>query len=149
MMEELFLISTKIVLVLVFLIVPILLYYRDKKRLTTYLISISFVLAITYGLKYAFAIPRPEEAAWEMVTPRFPSGHTSMAFTPILFFKSLRYKIPLLAYALVVAYSRLYFNLHVIIDIIVSVGIAFLISLFFLRFEKGINQKLNALIDSI
>jgi len=147
MVEKLFLISTYIVRILVFLIVPLLLYYKNKKRLPIYFVSLAFVLVITYGLKYGFGIPRPEDAAWGMVTPRFPSGHTSMAFTPILFFKSWKYRLPLLGYAIIVAYSRLYFNLHVPLDIIVSVAIAFFITFFFLSFEESIDQKFSDLYD--
>ncbi|MFW5945629.1 MAG: phosphatase PAP2 family protein [Candidatus Natronoplasma sp.] len=129
--------------VVVFLFVPVLLYYKDRKRFPTYLVSLVSVLIITYSLKYGFGVPRPEDAALEVITPRFPSGHTAMAFTPILFFKSWKYRLPLLGYAMIVAYSRIYFDLHVPIDIVVSVIIAFSISLFFLRYEENINQKFS------
>jgi len=149
MSEQIFLITTYIVWVIVFLIVPLLLYCRNRNRLPTYFISLAFVLLITYGLKYGLGIPRPEDAAWEMVTPRFPSGHTSMAFTPILFFKSLKYKLSLSLYGIMVAYLRIHFNLHVPVDILVSVSIAVFTSLFFLGFEKNIIQKLSPLIKRI
>ncbi len=124
---------------MVFLIVPVYLYYKDRKKFPTYLVSLISVLIITYSLKYRFSISRPEDAAWEMTTPRFPSGYTAMAFIPILFFKSWKYRLPLLGYAIIVAYSRLYFNLHVPIDIVVIIGIAIFIPLIFLRFEDSIN----------
>ncbi len=148
MIKGFFLISTNIIRVVVFLIVPVFLYYKNKERLPTYLLSLLFVLSITYGLKYGLGIPRPETAAWEVVTPRFPSGHTSMAFTPILFFKFWRYKILLLTYGFIIAYSRLYFNLHVPVDIVASIVIGISIPLLFLRFEDRINQKISSLTEN-
>lgn len=148
MIEEFFLISTHSARLVVFLLVPGALYYKNKKRVPVYLLSLLFVLLITYGLKYGFNIPRPDSAVLDVVTPRFPSGHTSIAFTPVLFFGQWRERIPLLVYAALVAYSRLFFNVHVPIDIIVSVGISLSVSVICLNKEDYINRKLRWFMDS-
>ncbi len=149
MIEEIFLISTNIVRLIVFLVVPIILYFKDEKRLVTYLISLAFVLIIIYGLKYGLGIPRPEEAAFDVMTPRFPSGHTSLAFLPILFFKSWRYRFPLLIYAIFVAYLRIHLDLHVFIDIFASIFITISIAVLFLRFKEEVYQKFDTLLRKI
>lgn len=144
MIEQFFFLSTNTVRIVVFLLVPIILYYRDRERLPSYLVSLFFVLVITYSLKYGLNVPRPEGAALDIITPRFPSGHTSLAFTPLLFFRSWKSKAVLLVYGVVVAYSRLYFNLHVPIDIAASVGIALCISFVSLKKKGYIRRKFHS-----
>ncbi len=143
MIEELFLILTHSVQVVVFLAIPTYLFIKDRRRLVLYLTALFCVLLVTYGLKYATGIERPEDSAWEKVTPRFPSGHTSLAFTPLLFFKLWKQRAPLLLYASVVAYTRIHFNLHVPVDILASVVIAISVSAMVLRYKDLVLENLR------
>lgn len=147
MLEEIFFVSTHTVRIVTFAVVPIYLFYKDRERLPTYILSLMVILLVTYGLKYGVGAPRPEAAAWEMITPRFPSGHTSLAFAPVLFIGPWKYKLPLIIYAFVVAYSRIFFDLHIPLDIATSIVIALSISALALKWEKEIGEVAEKVVD--
>ncbi len=147
MIEEFFLFTTHSARIVAFILVPLYLYLKDRDRLFPYLTSLFFVLLITYGLKYGLGVPRPEGALLEVVTPRFPSGHTSFVFTPILFFRSWKGKTLLLFYGAVVAYTRIYFQVHVPLDLAASMVIALTVSFVCLSRKEDINRKLGAFLE--
>jgi undecaprenyl-diphosphatase len=126
-------------------------YFTNKKYLSFLLISSALLsIAITTGLKLLFKIPRPENALIYMNDFRFPSGHATMAATISGFFIYIIYKskidnkIKVLLYAVsffwfcLVSYSRLYLQVHYIIDVMVG-GIIGYFTIYFLI--KHLNKK--------
>ncbi len=145
MIDGVFLLFTHTTLLVVFLLVPLYLYYKDRDKLSSYAVSLVFVVAVVYGLKYIFMVPRPEAAAIEVLTPRFPSGHTALIFTPPLFFRRWRCRLLFLLYGLIVAYTRLHFNVHVPIDLVTSVAIALVVSSFCLWKKDNLDRTVGYL----
>ncbi|MFP4117198.1 MAG: phosphatase PAP2 family protein [Candidatus Aenigmatarchaeota archaeon] len=144
MIDGLLLITTYTARFVAFFLVPLYLYYRDREKLYPYISSLFFVLVVTYGLKYGLNVPRPEGALIDVVTPRFPSGHTSIAFTPLLFFPSWKGRSLILAYGGLVAYTRIHFNVHVPVDLAASIIIALFVSYLCLSKKDYINRKLGS-----
>ncbi len=117
--------------------VPLYLYQKNGKSTTKYLLSLILVLSITFFLKYFFHIPRPENALVEVMSPRFPSGHTAVSFLMVGYFKNRRYRVLFLIYALLVSYSRIYFGVHKYIDLFVGAMIGFFVPLLISYFKNG------------
>ena len=68
----------------------------------------------------------------------FPSFHAAAAFSalPILDKEFPRFKFFWLGFAILVAFSRIYFNLHFLSDVIAGALLGYLIGLFFVRLEE-------------
>lgn len=70
-------------------------------------------------------------------SPSFPSGHTVIAFTMAfgLMFSGIKklYYLPVVVWAIIVAYSRLALGAHFPTDVLTSITIAFVVALIFLR----------------
>lgn len=140
MLERFFIVVSKITPSAVLFIVPILLYTKNKKRLLPYFLSLGISLGIVMTLKYLFYIPRPENALIEVTTPRFPSNHAAISFLLVGFFKKLKYRLPLLLFALISAYSRLYLHVHTLIDLVVGALIGFCVPYLVLLKEDRLRE---------
>lgn len=128
---------------LVIVIIPALLFFKNKKRFTLYLISLALTLVTVLVFKFTFQIPRPEGGLIQTFTPRFPSNHAAMSFFVVGFFRDIRIRIPALLFALTVSFSRIYLKVHKPIDVAVGAAIGFLIPTLLLLKENTINQKLS------
>ncbi len=145
MIESIFFVLTEATRVVVFVLIPALFFfkYKDRRRLLSYIFSLVAVLIITYSLKYAFSVPRPPGALIQTMTPRFPSGHTAMAFAPLLFLRTWKERSALLIYALIVAYTRLFFNVHLPVDLFVSFLISVSTSYIVLAKEETVVETIQ------
>ncbi len=123
----------------IFIISISIFFYFTKKRYLSFLLISSTLLAIsiTTGLKLLFKIPRPENALIYMNDFRFPSGHATMAavisgfFIYIIDKSKLNKNIKYVLYAtsfywyLLVSYSRLFLQVHYLIDVFIGGFIGF------------------------
>jgi undecaprenyl-diphosphatase len=102
------------------LIPPVGLYLYDKNDIArTGLISFVGDCATVIPLKLLIDRERPDKKTGR-VDSSFPSGHTTFAFTQAVVYSHYKpeIKIPLYAYATVVAFSRLYLGKHYPTDVL-------------------------------
>ncbi len=114
-------------------------FFRRSERFKTLLLRMVTMLSVTtlivLSLKYTILRTRPFELYSDIVnlagacSPSFPSGHTAVAFTVafgLMFSKIKRiYYLPVLLWAIAVAYSRLALGVHFPTDILTSIILAF------------------------
>lgn len=140
----------------VFLAIAMILFWCVDKKFGYYIMSIGFVGVIcNQFLKLAFRIPRPwvldpnfttVQGSLEMATGySFPSGHTQSAvgtFGGIAYIVRNKWiRIPMLAAAVLVPFSRMYIGVHTPVDVLTSVAIAVVLilacrPLFFQNYRK-------------
>lgn len=149
MLADFFLLLTRITSPIVIVIVPALVFFKERKHFLLYAISLSLTLLVVYSIKYILGTPRPEGAEIAVLSPRFPSGHAALSFFLVGFFKKIKYRLPFLGFAILSSYSRLYFNLHKVIDLIVGAGIGFVIPVVLLTKEKEIKEGLEFIEEKI
>ncbi|MCK4634701.1 MAG: phosphatase PAP2 family protein [Candidatus Aenigmarchaeota archaeon] len=121
------------------LFIPFYLWGNDRKKLLLYVICISINLGVVYFLKTIIAVPRPPFALISIPsTPSFPSMHASLGMLPAgFFFYNRKYRVLLLIYGILIAYSRVLLGVHYWIDIVVGASIGFVVPiLIFYRKEK-------------
>lgn len=77
----------------------------------------------------------------------FPSGHTAEAFAmalgAILIFQNKRWAIPIILWALLVAYSRMALGVHYPVDVFAAIVIALVISVLIKHLTKKWKPKVN------
>lgn len=108
------------------------------------LLMLSTATLIVISLKYAIHRTIPFDLYGDIVnlsianSPSFPSGHTVIAFILSfgLLFSNLKrlYYLPVLVWALLVAYCRLALGVHFPTDVIISIIIAFVVTIIFKNF---------------
>ena len=121
------------------MLIPFYLWGKDRKKLFLYSLSFVAVLVSVYLIKITLAVPRPDLALIPMpATPSFPSMHASLGLLPAGFFFHLKkYKVSLLVYGSLIAYSRVLLGVHYWTDIFAGAVIGFLIPLaIFYKKEK-------------
>jgi membrane-associated phospholipid phosphatase len=131
------------------LTVSVLLYKKnDTKEFYKVFFTSTLAMCISYTLKYLFKIPRPDTMLIPEGDYRFPSGHATMAAVVMALGmhyahthiknKSLRYTLYTIAflwYALV-SYSRLYLQVHLLIDVFVGGAIGVFSTVLILKLFK-------------
>ena len=116
-------------------------YYKDKRKYTIPLVlSLAAAIIISFALKFTFMRPRPfglEKLTSIFSKPdySFPSTHTASAFSAI---PIINKAIPALQYAwitlaVLISFSRLYFGLHYLSDILFGGIIGYLIGYFIIK----------------
>lgn len=123
---------------LILIIASALLAWKKKTAILPFIISTGIAALISFLLKMAVARPRP----LTLIQDSFPSGHATVAFTPIPFLfkffqKSLRW-IPIawLVFAVLLSFARLWFGLHYLSDLIAGAAIGAAVSYFIILFIK-------------
>jgi len=125
---ELMILFTDSVLYLLLLVFPLYLWGENKDQLFFYLMTGFITGCLVYLLKIIFSVPRPIGALIETSTMAFPSLHAASGFFLLgFFFNKKRWRIPLLLYALLIAYSRVFLKVHYWSDVIVGSIIGFLV----------------------
>lgn len=142
-------ISSKVIF---FFILTILLLWKADKRnwilplWFSFGISalISLILKTTvqrmrpFQLELVSLMPRLQEASYDIWNFSFPSSHAMFAFCaiPILFEQFPKLKKFWIILAVIIAFSRVYFGLHFMSDIIAGGLIGYVIGLIIVRKEK-------------
>ena len=139
-LTEFMIFLTDSILYLLLLIFPLYLWGKNKNKLFFYLSSSFLVGVLVYLLKLIFSIPRPAGAMIKTFSPAFPSLHSALAFFTLgFFFDNKKWRIPLLIYACLIAYSRIFLKVHYWPDVIAGAIIGFTIP--FLIYQIGVLKK--------
>ncbi|SFH08957.1 phosphatase PAP2 family protein [Pontibacter chinhatensis] len=120
-------------------VVPVALYLLGHVRKSAalrlkafqYLLAMCLMVGVIGALKYTVNRTRPFvghnsiERIAEASSPSFPSGHTAFAFTAAvalaLMFRNAPLRVTVLAWAVLVAYSRLALGVHYPSDVLASI----------------------------
>ena len=144
-----------------FICVLLFLFGEKKGRNVAILAIIALILSsVVVGLlKYSIAEPRPFVTLQnvKLLTDStlgyyasFPSGHTASSFAfavvvglkyKIKSFGNLRLIYPLLVYAMIVGFSRIYIGVHYPIDVLFGALIGIICAIIVLKFENKILRK--------
>lgn len=127
------------------LLVGLLLLGERGERTKKILVALVFVALLSLGLKEAFQIERPcNELITKVPCPEsysFPSIHATLAFTlAIAFLYRSNYWI-YIAFALLVAASRIYLGVHTFEDVAASLALAAVSYSFIDRIWVHFNEK--------
>jgi undecaprenyl-diphosphatase len=126
----------------------ILLIFKKYKATFLILVSVNLSIFTTFVLKNILKVPRPTNMLIEESSYRFPSSHATVAAsvaTLIVYFTSLNIKKQKLRYLiytlslgwyLLVSYSRVYLNAHILIDVLVGGVIGLMVTVSTLKFWK-------------
>jgi undecaprenyl-diphosphatase len=137
---------------IILFVLTALFLWRDNKRRwilplwVTLGISafVSFLLKITiqrqrpYQLGIISLLPSLQEASHNIWSFSFPSSHAMLAFCaiPILSEQYPKLKKVWIAFAVLIAFSRIYFGLHFVSDIIIGALMGYVIGLLVVKSEK-------------
>jgi len=100
----------------------VLLACRNKKSIFPFLMGTGLALLVSFILKKTISRERP----FSGIQDSFPSGHATAAFAPLSFF-SRGLKIFWLVFACLLAFTRLWFGLHYLSDLIAGAVIGYYI----------------------
>jgi undecaprenyl-diphosphatase len=138
--------------VIIFLILTALFLWKDHKRRwilplwVTLGISaiVGFILKITIQRQRPFQqglvslLPKLQEASYSIWSFSFPSSHALLAFcaVPILSEQYPKLKKVWIGIAVLIAFSRVYFGLHFISDVLAGGLIGYVIGMLIVKLEK-------------
>lgn len=138
--------------IIIFFILTALFLWRENKRRWIFPLWTSLGLSaiISLFLKITIQRARPfqlglvqlisslQEASYSIWNFSFPSFQTMLVFSaiPILFEQFPRLKKFWIAFAVLVGFSRLYFGVHFVSDVLVGGVIGYIIGLIVVRIEK-------------
>ena len=111
------------VVIFVMLVVPSIIFYKKNKK-SIYLLWSAFIISIilAFVIKLIVLRQRPAEAftypVIDIINYSFPSMHSMVVFAllPVLVKKMPKQKIFWVAFAFLVAFSRVYFGFHFLSD---------------------------------
>ena len=120
----------------------LLLIYKEKRKRIPYIwLTIAIVSIIVELLKLLIVRPRPELIGnYSVKGSSFPSGHSALIFSPVAMLSKEfpKFKIFIVSFALLVAFSRLYLGVHYLSDIIAGSLLGYLIGYLVPKIENKI-----------
>lgn len=118
---------------LIILLTAAILAWKNKQAILPFIISAGIAALITFLLKNIIARPRPLTLEPES----FPSGHSTFAFTPLAFLSKLKLiSIIWLVFACLLSFTRLWFGLHYLSDLIAGAVIGYCTALVIKKIVK-------------
>ncbi len=107
---------------------------------------------VTYGMKYLIARPRPSDLGIIPESePSFPSGHTSNAFAFATTLSYYHTKVApfLFAWALLVAFSRVFLGFHYFTDLLGGAAVGIVVSLAITRVAQRYDMQVSAFVERL
>jgi undecaprenyl-diphosphatase len=103
-------------------------------------------MPVTLGLKFLIARPRPDDLGTvpQLPDPAFPSGHTSNAFSFATTLSYYHRKVApfLFAWAILIAFSRVFLGFHYFTDLLGGAAVGIVISLVITRIAKRYDTQI-------
>ncbi|MBI2102038.1 phosphatase PAP2 family protein [Candidatus Woesearchaeota archaeon] len=138
--------------ILAMAVIPSIIFYRNKKK-PVYLLWLTFLVSVilAFVIKLIVLRQRPLEALAYQIKPltyplinilvySFPSMHAMVAFSllPVIIKYLPKQKFFWIIFAFLVAFSRVYFRLHFLSDVVFGGFLGYFIGIFLLEMhEKG------------
>lgn len=138
------------VVVIAFLIAPLIILYNKKNKRLAYLLLLTFVVsfAVAFAIKLVVLRQRPIESFafpfTGIINYSFPSMHAMVVFSllPQLAKFMPKQKYFWIAFAFLVAFSRLYFGFHFLSDVVFGALFGYLIGKYLLGLYEKRKLKL-------
>ncbi|MGZ4908554.1 MAG: phosphatase PAP2 family protein [Halobacteriota archaeon] len=137
-----------------FMVLMIATLYLGGYRKEALIVAAVFLVTnvVTLGLKYIVARPRPNDLGITPESePSFPSGHTSNAFSFATTLSYYHRKVaPLLfAWALLVAFSRVFLGFHYLTDLLGGAAVGIVVSLIITRAAQRYDVQVSRFVERL
>ena len=110
-------------------------------------------MSVTFGLKFIIARPRPDDLGTvpQLPDPAFPSGHTSNAFSFATTLSYYHRKVApfLFAWAILIAFSRVFLGFHYFTDLLGGAAVGIVISLVITRIAKPYDTQIADFVERL
>ncbi|MGZ4920545.1 MAG: phosphatase PAP2 family protein, partial [Halobacteriota archaeon] len=124
--------------------------YRKEALVVAVVLLVTNV--VTYGLKYLIARPRPSDLGIAPESePAFPSGHTSnaFAFATTLSYYHRKAAPFLFAWALLIAFSRVFLGFHYVTDLLGGAAVGIVVSLIITQVAERYDEQILDLVERL
>ncbi len=142
---------------LVTIAVETIVWHNQKEFILPFLLSFCVAMWIGFIMKGLFTIDRPyvEFAIINYIPEQgygFPSSHAIAAFSlvPLMWYKNRHMAVAWSLFSCLIAFSRLYLQVHFLSDVVVGAFIGYEVSSYFISLEQrfGLFSRFNRLLHS-
>src|SRR5665647_499977 len=136
------------------MLVTVALYLGGYRKEALVLAAVFLVtMSVTFGLKFLIVRPRPDDlgAVPQLPDPAFPSGHTSNAFSFATTLSYYHRKVApfLFAWAILIAFSRVFLGFHYFTDVLGGAAVGIVISLVITRIAKRYDTQIADFVERL